>query len=777
MVQPIEKQIAFKIRDQFPALYKEFGADLVEFVEEYFRFLEETTNQSVYNNRRLFENRDISTTASTLILQFHKMFMADLPLMSDSDVRFVVKNIMDLYRRKGTPGGILLFFRLFYQEDVEIKYPSSQMFKPSDSDWRKGVYLQLFPNDNRFTDIDGNVFTYKDLIGKNIRGSISEARAAVDKINFILINNTLTPVVYISDVKDDFIKYDDLLTTINGNEVSFGRLNGSAQALTIDLDYGGTTGNNIGDILDIDSPNGEGGKAIVTDLEDEFTGQIVYTIRDGGFGYTEESTRLKVSSQVIVLPNPDIAFEIEETFTDTGGNVGVVTGQNAFAVGVWFANTAHEFDVARPISATDRAGSPLITAVTANTGAIQLISDKNDSSPGPMYADTANTGDVRVGITNIEQVSLITDIIGDFLNVPLNSSNYNTVPPALQPMSGNTDPITISTPLDEAFDLTPFRIGTINELINVNPGDEYINDVFTIARDETMSAFDRYEQVVVLEEVSAAMSVGDSISQANTGIYSNTTVTGVITDVNASEGFIKARPYSYYGFESNAGPLVHKGNDYAVVYAARDYTADILGESADIESRTTFATGRIRSADIYESGLGYVDGEEVFLRDENGVIAAKATLKAQAQGVGSGYWASYNSQLNGYWTNEETAKFEYFDGNMKIQDSDYYQEYSYEIKGTVSKNVYEEPLRRTVHLAGTKLFGDFLHKRKMSFGPLEAGISHKFIQNIKIDTVEGGDPIVGPGQVIPGDGASLSVDTSAYTADVTVISADATQKP
>ena len=177
------------------------------------------------------------------------------------------------------------------------------------------------------------------------------------------------------------------------------------------------------------------------------------------------------------------------------------------------------------------------------------------------------------------------------------------------------------------------------------------------------------------------MSIGDSISQANTGFNSNTTITGIITGINSSENFIKARPFSYYGFEgSDAGGIVHKGNEYPVVYVARDYTASKLGESADINSRTVFASGRVKAASVYESGFGYIDGERVDLTNDAGDIIAQAILTADTQGLTSGYWASYSSHLNGYWTDEDSGKFEYFDANMKIQDSDYIQEYSYEIE-------------------------------------------------------------------------------------------------
>jgi hypothetical protein len=57
-------------------------------------------------------------------------------------------------------------------------------------------------------------------------------------------------------------------------------------------------------------------------------------------------------------------------------------------------------------------------------------------------------------------------------------------------MTGTASPATLATPMDEAFDLTPFDIGTIVAFENVNPGSNYINDVFSLVRDEQMIAFE-----------------------------------------------------------------------------------------------------------------------------------------------------------------------------------------------------------------------------------------------------------------------------------------------
>lgn len=725
----IEKNIAHQIQLQFPALYRDEGHELVKFVEEYYKFLETQTNMSVYNNRRLFEYRDIATTLGEMIIFFQKKFLADLPLDDVGTVKFIVRNIMSLYRRKGSESGIILFFRMFFQEDVEIYYPASNILKPSDSSWKTGTYLQLFPNNAEFPSPANSsiIYEYDSLAGKNIIGSISGARAAVDKINFIMLNRTLVPIIYINDVKGTFIKFDDIITRVDGADVKFGQVQGSASSIAINENAPRTTDNNIGDIFDFTSSLGKGGRCIVTELQDEFTGTITYTIKDGGFGYTTAETRLHVSDQVVILDNADQDFIIEERLRDASGNEGFVTGQNAAAVGVKM-NPGDEFD-GTAISTLDR--SPNITIQPADFS----VSELNSSSPGDLFPDTGDPDDVTVTLTNVENIALITDIIGNFLNVPINSTNYSAVPPALVAMSGADPTPALDSVINEAFDLEPFDIGKIRTLVNVNPGASYENDVFAILRDPVMERFERHDQNLVLQEFSANFDKGDIVTQGS--------VTGEIIGFDSTNKVLQVRPYAYYGF--TAGTLVHESNSYSVITAERNYDSKKFGENALVDTLTEFSVGRINKVKVINSGFGYIDQETVYLRDANTDIVAQGTLSALEQGVTEGYHGNFNSHIK---------------PENKIRDNDYYQEFSYEIQGVVDPVEYGDILKRTVHPAGTKTFNKFVYKAKVN-----TNIKSKFALTRKDDYVVGGPPVVGPGQ---------SANTYAVTADKTDITVDNT---
>ena len=681
----IDKFISYQIENQFPAIYKENGRELIDFIKAYYEFLEQLPNQSTYNSRRIFEYGDIDSTLDKMLLFYKNKYLNDMPL-NNINIQFVVKHILDLYRRRGTEEGIKLFFKLFYAQDVTIRYPSKDILKPSESKWTVGSYLQLYPPEN--------IDTLELIIDQKIIGSLSKAVATADKTVFIILNGTITPIIYINNVIGKFVGFDDILCYANGSLQNFGRVNGSLDSAIILTPDKGAINNNVGDYLTISSDFGMGAKLIVKEVTSSATAIIDYTIVDGGFGYTVDNTLLLVTNQIIILDNPNLVFTLLETLEDQHGNSGIVIGQTIGTVGIKMnANT--EFDNTSTISTTDRGinnfsfsynshapvpGLPLPTTFSSVTA-------RNDSSPGSLYPETLSDKDVKVDqIINIETVSLITDFISNYVDVSLDSINYNSSP-ALIPMSGNTNPVIISTPLNEAFNLIPFDIGTLYSFKNINPGNNYINDAYAVALDPVMKSFDRPDQAISLATFSASFSVGELVSQG--------TIQGKIKSISSNTLIIS--PYSYFGFNVN-DPLVYKGVDFDIIAISNYYNnPERLGFNANIFANAEFKGGKILSVDVVNSGFGYVDNSTVNLVNTTNKIVASAKLNARGQGKSEGLWVTKDSHLNSA------------DGKV-IQDSYFYQTYSYEISSELDINNYEKYFKQMSHVAGTKVFGKFSYK-------------------------------------------------------------------
>jgi hypothetical protein len=663
----VEKFISYQIERQFPAYYRENGRELIEFVKAYYDFLERLPNQSTYNSRRLFEYRDIDNTLDSLVLFFKNKYLNDLPF-NESTVRLTVKRILDLYRRKGNKESIDLFFQMFYDEKVKIYYPSVDILKPSDSKWETQKYLQLFPE---------SPFLFKDITNERVFGTISKAEAVIKNAFFILVNGTFTPVIFINDIKGKFEGFDTLKIYNPTETRTIGVVYGSMDRVEIidDLSLVPTTGNKIGDILTISDEYGTGGKLLVTAVSETFTGEIRYRLDDGGWGYSRENTLLLVSNQIVFLDESEArVFNSFDVISDQLGNSGVVIGQSGNVLGVRL-ESGQEFSN----------NSILQDSNSTVIGYIDVV-PKNSTSPGPLFPEASNNEiDIAVAVDELadtEIIPIISDVISNYLNVQLDSANYND-PPALVPMSGTVDPIDITTLIEDAFSTTNLEIGRIVSFKNINPGTNYINDVFVIVRDPKISSIGRHDQIISFSGSNSLFNVGDEITQGGTKAK--------IIKVIDNKLFV--RPYSLAGIQDNL-TFVHKGLIYNILNVVPDYSSSVSGNNAIMNVTTDFATGKINEVKVINSGYGYIDRSIVTLIDSQGRPSSRARIFARGQGETEGAWTAYTSHIGPNF-------------GKVIQDSDYYQDYSYEIRSKLGINNYEKVLKDVVHVAGTKLFGEF----------------------------------------------------------------------
>ena len=734
----IEKSISYQIEKQFPAIFREDGSEIVQLIKNYYKFLEEDNRQSVYNNRRIFEYRDVDTTLESMILFFKNKYMKDLPL-DDPNIRFIIKNILDLYRRKGSNEGIELFFRMFYASEVEIYYPARDMFKPSESIWKTGEYIQLYPV------VSTEVF--KDIINKKIFSSITNATAFVDNIYFITINQSVIPLIFLSAVKGQFRAFETIYS-LNPN-IEYGRMYGSMRDVSIPVG-GKLRGNNlIGDIVKITSENGYGGKGRITKVSENLSGEIEYTIPDGGYGYTVTNlvtgtvgnTDVKVSDQSLFIENTNNEFKLEERIRQVktkGDQVievfGSIIGQTRISVGA-------KLDMSVPQSSlTDyffERSNPDLDFV----GIIDTLDREVNISKEVLFASefkkpgdaTSSRADIGT-ITNTEDIIIITDIIGDVLNVNLSSLNYSAVPPALVPLSGtvvNGVIPNINTTLNDAFVPQKFTIGELETLSNINPGLDYKNDIFVLAKENLLSRFNYTNQILKIQPAQGVViSEGDFITQTRNiqdfyGVISEATIKGEVARVVGNNIYVKQKTFEPFAITASIFK-VDSTIPITVISRSRDRSTRPLGLNAFIDGTASFTQGRIDALEVLDSGFGYENGKPIQIFNESKVERTRLQLNSElaklmpdteivnslqaviveltstpdaigtaivkSQGITEGRWTSFESHIN-----QEKV----------LQDSDFYQDYSYQLTVDVEPNKYEDIYRSIMHPAGIKLFTAF----------------------------------------------------------------------
>ena len=123
--------------------------------------------------------------------------------------------------------------------------------------------------------------------------------------------------------------------------------------------------------------------------------------------------------------------------------------------------------------------------------------------------------------------------------------------------------------------------------------------------------------------------------------------------------------------------------------------SDGKGFSAKIKS--VGLSGEIIEISIADSGISYVDNiYAIFLSETGYNNSASVLFKTSAITKYPGYFVGNSGKLS---------------SNKYIQDGEYYQTFSYVLRSEISFDRYFSTLKKIVHPAGMKMFGDILFKR------------------------------------------------------------------
>jgi len=117
----VKEQIPEHIRDSYPVF--------VTFLEKYYAFMD--TNYKDPTNY----TSDIDYTNTQFLDKWRGALVSDFPSLLSVDKAFFYKRAKDFYESKGSRRSIEAWFRIIYDENVDVTYPYQYVLKPSD-----GIY-------------------------------------------------------------------------------------------------------------------------------------------------------------------------------------------------------------------------------------------------------------------------------------------------------------------------------------------------------------------------------------------------------------------------------------------------------------------------------------------------------------------------------------------------------------------------------------------------------------------------------------------------------------
>jgi hypothetical protein len=138
------------VASQLPEFVREDNQTFVAFLEAYYEYL-----QNIDGND-LKTIGDIDTTLDSFIKYFKNEVAINFP-KPVIDERFLLQHMKDHYLAKGSEASFKFLFRVLFDKDVTIEYPSRQMLRASDGRWNQEVSIFAKINAGSPDDIVGRI--------------------------------------------------------------------------------------------------------------------------------------------------------------------------------------------------------------------------------------------------------------------------------------------------------------------------------------------------------------------------------------------------------------------------------------------------------------------------------------------------------------------------------------------------------------------------------------------------------------------------------------------
>jgi hypothetical protein len=317
----LEETISNFIEQQFPTIYREEGPFFIEFMKQYYVWMETSEDSPIYQARHHMSNHDIDSTVDDFLIFFKEKYLKNIQINTATNTKQLIKNSIDLYRAKGTENAIHLFFDLIFSAESEVYYPGQDVFRLSSAEWVLPRYLEVTASPaNRL------------MVGRPIIGVNSGATAFVEKLVRRKIKNNFVEVLYVSAISGEF-ETGEVVSLRDVGDVEFEEFPIVIGSLTTLSVIDGGSGFSKGQVVKLESRTGDQGRALVSELQ-SITGIVDFTLESGGWGYSV-NTDIHVSEKVLNLSNVHV---VSTTNTSLEGKITTVIQEMANVQ--WYDNTA-----------------------------------------------------------------------------------------------------------------------------------------------------------------------------------------------------------------------------------------------------------------------------------------------------------------------------------------------------------------------------------------------------------------------------------------------------
>lgn len=688
----IETKISNFIQNQFPSFYNEEGPNFILFIKTYYEWLESSGNP-LFHSRNFLNYGDIDNTLEQFLDYFQQKYIYGIPPEVIINKRFLLKHILDVYRSKSSIQGYKLLFRMLYNENLEVYLPGRDILRVSDGTWIEPKYLEISYYENS-----------RDYVGKEIQGVLSETTAIVESFVTETHNKNKINVLYISNVSPkngDFLPGEKIVlkSEISNTQSIFSAPIILGSLGDLDIINGGQNFS-IGNIIKLahreiaNNQNilsfGEEGYFRVSNTGRSF-GSINFNINKGGFGFN-------TNSQIFLYKGEGDTTGSEASFAiGSVSNVSIVTYNTDLIVD--FANlsidsTTYGFEA----NASANQFTTLEESLNFETENFGTISSLTDIQTGNDY-----TNSVIIFVRS----TLESNELPGTLTYNTDSNTITGTSTLFDSYFSNDDVISLQANTSEAGTIEYQVIKEVTnstQIILYGPpnNNSTASAIYKISPTIFTSNFAPYENIMITSDGSIIGENENILGLATSG----NNVVSELEVVNSGRGYYDNElVYAYLQGGLTTPTVLSGGINYSngelLVFSGGGTTSYANGFV------TTDSNGTITSTSLTNEGSGYTELPNIRVKTANGSGAFFETsinefnttstvigrVIKKGIGVGRGYWSTTRGHLN---------------SNKYIQDSYYYQDYSYELKISKSFDKYKDIIYQSFHISGTELFGQYL---------------------------------------------------------------------
>lgn len=351
--------------------------------------------------------------------------------------------------------------------------------------------------------------------------------------------------------------------------------------------------------------------------------------------------------------------------------------------------------ISGPIKGLSSGATANVASVNLNLGLVNLSTNPFIASPYSYVKSTYCSGNLtsyNLSGTNFsvnviptiiypETISTNIDKISSFGNVIISAA---TIGFPANP-SGNSTNATIAA----LFTNGQFTIGKLNNIVLSGSGAQFKEVPYLVVDDAYVSNNSLFDDFVQYANATSSFAVGELVTQIATnarGIVKSSSNNVILSlqRLSFTNNFVATTNSTTQIKGLNSGAVANViGVDY-------DIFSPVMGRNVSTDVLFTTGNNVPTQVLVVDSGFGFVNGEQVTI-GSNGAVG---TAILGGQGTGSGFYLTRGG----------------FDDDVKkLYDGWFYQNFSYQIIAPLMLQKYEQMVQDITHVAGTKLFGRFVH--------------------------------------------------------------------